>query len=234
MADIHTKDIDKRTRKRLIHLDVKKRLPTYTLGEELLSAISHGVGAAFGVVALILMLIKAVSLGGTMQILTAAIYGAAIIILFLNSTLYHALAPNRAKLFFRVMDHCTIYFLIAGTYTPYALLTLGGTLGWALFAYEWGMTILGVVLNAIDMKRFRLFSNISYLLMGWTVVLFIGQLMASMASLGLILLLVGGAFYTLGFVFYVMKRYKYMHAIWHFFVLFGSISHFCSVYFFVL
>ncbi|MBQ3055056.1 MAG: hemolysin III family protein [Oscillospiraceae bacterium] len=215
--------------------NLKKDLPSYTLGEELMSSISHGVGALFGALTLVLCVAKSVSHGSVMGIVASAIFGASMIVLYSMSTLYHALGRNRAKAVFRVLDHCSIYFLIAGTYTPYTLVALKGALGWTLFGIVWGAAILGITLNAVSVERFKVFSMICYLCMGWVIIFAIRPLLSAIPWNSFLLLLWGGIAYTVGaVVFGFGKKMRYIHSVWHFFVLAGSILHFLSIYLYIL
>lgn len=216
-------------------LERKIPIPKYTLGEELVSSISHGIGAGLGLVALCLCLTKSSSSGGGLETVSSWIFGLSLIILYTMSCVYHALKPNNAKRLMRIFDHCTIFFLIAGTYTPFTLVSLRGKVGWTIFGIIWGAAIVGIVLNAIDMERFKVFSMICYLAMGWTIVIAFGSLKQAVASQGIKLLLAGGIAYTVGAVIYgIGSKVKYMHSIWHFFVLAGSILHFLCIYIYVL
>lgn len=200
-------------------------LPHYTLGEELINAISHGVGALLAVAGLVVMLVY--SPHDALTMVSVSVYGGTLVLLYTVSTLYHALGINQAKRVFQILDHCTIYLLIAGSYTPISLLFFGGTLGWTLFGVVWGAAVLGIVLNAVNMHRFRVFSMICYLAMGWSLVFVVGPLIESMSVTNLILLGTGGVSYTVGAVIYGKgRKTKYMHSIWHFFVLAGSVLHY--------
>lgn len=210
-------------------------LPKYTLGEELVSAISHGLGAAFGIVALVLCVVKSANAGSAIGVVSSALYGSMMILLYTMSTIYHALKRNRAKQVFRVFDHCTIFLLIAGTYIPVVLVGIGGAWGWSFFGVVVAAAILGIVFNAIDVERYKKFSMICYIAMGWVIVIGFKPLMDSIATEGIILLIAGGVVYTIGAVIYgVGKKAKYLHSIWHFFVLGGSILHFLMIYLYVL
>jgi hemolysin III len=145
------------------------------------------------------------------------------------STLYHSITNKRAKAFFRIMDHNTIFFLIAGTYTPITLALLRGTLGWVLFGVVWGAAVIGIILNSIDLEKFRKPSVVCYVAMGWVVIFAIQPLMAAVPTLTLVFLLLGGVFYTLGIVFYAIKKVKYFHSVWHIFVVMGSAFHYFSI-----
>ena len=212
----------------------RHKLIEYTLGEEIFSAITHGLGALFGVFALVYMVVVSAIHGAPWAVVSGAIYGGTLIVLFCMSTLYHAIAHRKAKLVFRVLDHTTIFLLIAGTYTPIALITLRGALGWVIFGVEWGVAILGIILNSISIERFKVFSMIGYVVCGWMVVIAFVPLVNSMPFSGFMYLLGGGLFYTIGLLFYKLKNVRYMHSIWHLFVLAGSILHYFSVYLYVL
>ena len=210
-------------------------IPKYTLSEELMSAISHGVGALLGIVALVLCVIKSAISGNSIAVVSSAIYGATLILLYTMSTLYHSLKVNNAKRVFRIIDHCSIYLLIAGTYTPFTLVTLHGTVGWTMFGIIWGVAILGIVLNAIDMIKFKKFSLALYIILGWAVIWALKPLLATLEMQGFILLLLGGILYTVGSIFYgIGKKVKYMHSIFHLFVLGASILQFFSIFFYVI
>ena len=210
-------------------------IPKYTLGEELISAISHGVGAALGVVALCMCVAKSTAVGDGYAQVSSWIFGISMIILYSMSCIYHALKPNNAKRVMRVFDHCTIFLLIAGTYTPFTLISLRGNVGWTLFGIIWGTAIIGIILNAIDMEKFKTISMICYLAMGWAIVFTFKPLCAAVAQAGIKLLVAGGIAYTVGAVVYgIGSKVKYMHSIWHFFVLAGTILHFFAIYRYVL
>ena len=209
-------------------------LPKYTLGEELFNSISHGVGACLSVAALVLCIVQAAIHGTAAGVVGASIYGSTLIILYCMSTLYHAITNKTARCVFRVFDHTSIYLLIAGTYTPITLVTLTGALGWVLFGIVWGIAVLGIVLNSISIERFKKFSMISYIVMGWCCIIGIKDIMANMDKGGFIFLAIGGILYTVGIIFYALKKLRYMHSVWHLFVLAGSIMQFFCVYWYVL
>lgn len=210
-------------------------IPKYTLGEELMNSISHGVGALLGVAALVLCIVKSCMPLDGYKLASSIVFGLTTTLLYLMSCLYHALKVNRAKRVFRVIDHCTIFLLIAGTYTPYTLITLRGVTGWVLFGVVWGVGILGIVLNAVSLKRFAKLSLVCYLAMGWVVLFASRQLIASLDRNGLWLLLAGGIAYTLGAILYgIGAKRRYFHSIFHFFCLIGTALHFFSIYFYVL
>lgn len=204
-------------------------LPMYSLGEEIFSAISHGAAALFGVAALVLLLVFCEKT--PLNVVAVSVFGGTMVLLYTVSTLYHALGVNRAKRVFRILDHCTIYLLIAGTYTPITLCCIGGFAGWAMLGTVWGAAALGIVLNAVDLERFKKVSMVCYMAMGWIVVLAIKPVMANMPAMGLQGLLAGGICYTLGAIVYGLgKKVPYMHSIWHLFVLAGSVLHAITVY----
>ncbi len=212
--------------------NAKKQIPNYTLGEELVSSISHGIGALFGVLALVLCMLRANSV---LEVVASAVYCSTMVVLYAMSTLYHALKVGRAKVVFRVLDHCSIYLLIAGTYTPYTLLGLSGALGWTLFGIVWGAAILGITLSAISVERFKIFAMICYLCMGWVIIFAIRPLLNTLPRDGFLFLLAGGIVYTIGAIVYGFgKRARYIHSAWHFLVLFGSVLQFFPVYLYLL
>lgn len=204
-------------------------LPRYSLGEEIFSSVSHGVSALFAVAALVLLLVFCEKT--PKKVVSAAIYGATMILLYTVSTLYHALGLNRAKVVFRSLDHCTIFLLIAGTYTPITLVCLGGAMGWTMFGVVWAAAVLGVVLNAVSVERFKKVSMVCYLAMGWVVVLAMKPVLENMSAVGFWCLLIGGLCYTFGAILYgVGKKIPYIHSVFHLFVLAGSVLHTVCVY----
>lgn len=210
-------------------------IPRYTLGEELINSISHGIGAGLGITALVLCIVKSCSPLDGYKLASSIVFGLTTTLLYLMSCLYHALKINGAKRVFRVIDHCTIFLLIAGTYTPYTLITLYGITGWILFGVVWGVGVLGIVLNAVSLRRFAKLSLACYIALGWAVVFASKQLIASLDRSGLWLLLAGGIAYTLGAVLYgIGAKKRYFHSVFHFFCLIGTALHFFSIYFYVL
>ncbi len=212
---------------------LKKRrimgLPRYSLGEEIFSSVSHGISALFAVAALVLLLVFCEK--RPLKVVSVSIYGAAMILLYTVSTLYHALGLNRAKMVFRSLDHCTIFLLIAGTYTPVTLVCLGGARGWVMFGVVWAAAVTGVVLNAVSVERFKIFSMICYLAMGWVVVFAMKTVWENLSPLGFWCLLGGGLCYTVGAVLYgVGKKIPYIHSVFHLFVLAGSVLHTITVW----
>ncbi|MBE5905643.1 MAG: hemolysin III family protein [Lachnospiraceae bacterium] len=210
-------------------------IPHYTFGEELINTLSHGIGALLGISALILCIVRASLHGSGSGIASGLVFGISLIILYSMSAVYHGVRPSIAKRILRICDHCTIFILIAGSYTPFTLITLRGTTGYILFGIIWFMALLGIVLNAIDLERFKRFSMVCYLVMGWCVVFTFPQLQANLAHNGLVLLIWGGVAYTVGAVIFgIGSKIKYMHSLWHFFVLAGSILHFLCIYLYVI
>ena len=206
----------------------------YTVMEEVAHALTHGVGAALSIAGLVVMLVWSVAYGDAWHVVAAAIYGASLILLYTASTLYHAFPWPRIKHFFQQMDHAAIFILIAGTYTPFALINLRGAWGWALLGTVWGIAITGVILELAIKDRKKVLSLSLYLGLGWLALVVIKPMLDNVDSGGLWLLLAGGLAYTLGVVFYVWKSLPYHHAIWHLFVLAGSILHFFSIFYYVL
>ena len=213
-------------------------LPTYTKGEEIFNMTSHIVGGALGIVATTLCIIFSALNNNVYGIVSSAIYGFSMILLYTMSSIYHGLRPNKAKKVFQVLDHCSIFLLIAGTYTPYCLVTLreyNTALGWTLFGIVWGMAVIGIVLNSIDIKKYKILSMICYLVMGWCILVRAPLLPKLLGLPGFILLLAGGVAYTIGAIFYGFgKKKKYIHSVFHMFILLGSVLQFFSILFYVI
>ena len=207
-------------------IDITKR---YTLGEEIFNSVSHGVGGLLGVAGTAVLIVLAALRADAWAVVSAAVYGFSLILLYTMSTLYHAITNRRAKSFFRIMDHDTIFFLIAGTYTPITLIPLRGAVGWVLFGVIWGAAVIGVVMNSIDLEKFRKPSVVCYALMGWAVIFAVKPLIAHCAPLTLWFLLIGGLCYSIGIIFYAMKSKRYFHSVWHLFTIAGSAFHYFSV-----
>lgn len=214
-------------------------LPTYTKGEEIFNMTSHIVGAVLGIVAIVLCIVFAAVHGNVYGVVSAAIYGVTMIILYTMSSIYHGLSPQiNSKKVFQVLDHCSIFLLIAGSYTPFALCSIrekDALAGWMIFGVIWLFAVLGIVLNSIDIKKFKVFSMICYLLMGWCIIVK-GNLLPELLTLpGFILLLAGGVAYTIGAVIYALgKKHKYSHSIFHLFILLGSFLHFLCILLYVM
>ncbi|MHC0463140.1 PAQR family membrane homeostasis protein TrhA [Kosakonia cowanii] len=206
----------------------------YTLVEEIANSISHGIGLVFGIVGLVLLLGQAFDThASTLAITSYALYGGSMILLFLASTLYHAIPHPRAKIWLKKFDHCAIYLLIAGTYTPFLLVGLDSPLARGLMVVIWGLALLGILFKLTIAHRFKVLSLVTYLAMGWLSLVVIYELAMRLSPGGITLLAVGGLIYSLGVIFYVCKRIPYNHAIWHGFVLGGSVCHFLAIYLYV-
>ncbi len=204
-------------------------LPKYSIWEEIINAITHGMGAAASFVALVLLLINTPP--ASLERISSFIYGVSMVLLYLVSCLYHSLAVGKSKKVFQVLDHCTVYVLIAGTYTPISLVSIGGWEGPFLTAFVWVIALAAIVLNAVDMRRFRVISMVCYLALGWCVLFFLKPLIQGLDSSSLVLLVAGGILYTVGAILYGLGRTcPYMHSIWHLFCLGGSILHFLVVW----
>ena len=201
-----------------------------TKKEEVANALTHGVGLLASLVVLILLVVSS-SLGGdTLRIVTLSVYGACLVLLYLSSTLYHAVRRPKVKHFFRVCDHIAIYLLIAGTYTPFVLVALRGPLGWSIFGVIWGLAAIGIGLKVINVERSEILSLTLYLAMGWLAVLCAQPLASTLSVSGLVWVAAGGAAYTFGVVFYLWEKLPFNHAIWHVFVLGGSTFHLLAIW----
>lgn len=206
---------------------VKKR---YTLGEEIFNSVTHGVGSLLSIAGTVVLIVFSAINSDAFAVVSSAVYGASLIILYTMSTLYHSITNEKAKKFFRIMDHNTIFFLIAGTYTPYTLAVLRSPLGWVLFGIVWGAAAIGIVLNSIDLEKFSKISVVCYIAMGWVIIIAVKPLMNSMPFISFALLVAGGVFYTFGVIFYAIKKVKYFHSVWHIFTVIGSALHYFSVF----
>lgn len=210
-----------------------KPMSSQSLGEEIANSITHGIGVALSIAGLVLLVVFASLYGDAWRIVSFSIYGATLIILYLASTLYHSLTNVKAKNFFHYLDHSAIFLLIAGTYTPITLVPLRGILGWVLFGLIWALAIGGIVFKALSKGRFRIVSVIIYLAMGWLVVIAAKPIISALPTGLMLWLLIGGACYSLGVIFYALKKMPYHHMVWHIFVLAGSITHFLGILFFL-
>ncbi|MUU78443.1 PAQR family membrane homeostasis protein TrhA [Winogradskyella endarachnes] len=204
-----------------------------TKHEEKLNAWTHGFGAVLGLVALILFIIKTDN-AQPWHLFSVIVYGLSIIILFTASTLYHSIEDEKQKHYFRIVDHVSIYLLIAGTYTPILLISLTESLGWTLFWTVWGIALFGVILKLFFTGRFEIFSTLLYLVMGWLIIFDFTNASAALGSQGVLWLFAGGLFYTVGIIFYAFHKIPYNHVIWHLFVLAGAICHFFMIYMYVI
>lgn len=203
----------------------------YSAGEELANAITHGIGAVLGIAVLVLLVVFASLRKGAWEITSCAIYGSTFILLFLSSTLYHSARKPGVRRILKIIDHSAIFLLIAGTYTPYTLAPLRGVLGWSIFGAVWGAALVGIILKAFFTGRFKWVSLGSYLFMGWFCLVAVKPLYRELSTAGFVLLVAGGLCYSVGAVFYAWKSLKWSHAVWHLFVLAGSLCHFFSILF---
>ena len=213
-----------------------KKKAKYTLGEEITNSITHGIGVAFGITILVLTVVMAAHNHNPAGVVASCIYGSTMIIMFLMSCLYHALSSNLgAKKVFRVIDHCDIYAFIAGSYTPFCISLIGGAAGWTIFGIVWGCAILGILLNAINLEKYKKISIVLYLIMGWMILISFNSLYKVIPTTGLILLLSGGIIYTIGAVLYgIGHKVRYFHSLFHLFVLAGCILQSFSVLFYAI
>ncbi|WP_028317119.1 PAQR family membrane homeostasis protein TrhA [Desulfobulbus elongatus] len=206
----------------------------YSKGEEIANSLTHGLGVLLAIGGLVVLICFAALYGNAWHVVSCSIFGAALILLYLASTLYHAIPHPGAKAILRILDHSAILVLIAGTYTPFTLVSLRGPWGWSLFGTIWGLAVAGILIETTRLRRFRGWLIALYVIMGWAVVTAIQPMLARVASGGLWLLLAGGLAYTGGIVFYLWRRLPYNHAIWHLFVLAGSILHYFAVLLYVI
>lgn len=202
-----------------------------TQNEEVFNSITHGIGAMMSIAAMVILIVFAVLKGDGWRIASVLVYGISLVLLYLSSTLYHGITNPKVKNLFARFDHVSIFLLIAGTYTPFLILTLRGVLGWILFGFIWGIAVVGVVIRLIYLTRFSKVMVAVYLGMGWLFIVVIGPLARSLPVIILVLIFTGGISYSLGVIFFTRKRLKFGHGIWHLFVLAGSILHFFAVFF---
>ena len=211
-------------------------LPFYTKGEEIFNMVTHIVGGAFGIATLVLCVLISALNGRTAGVLCGAMFGISMITLYAMSSIYHGLHRNTAKKVFQIMDHCSIYFLIAGTYTPILVCSVAKRYplaAWGTFILVWGLAALAITLNAIDLKKYKTFSMICYIGMGWAVVFSMPETYKSLGHHGFMLVLLGGLFYTFGVYFFAVKK-KYFHSVFHIFTVLGSLCHSLAVIFYVM
>ena len=206
----------------------------YSPLEEKANIISHAIGFVLGIIALVLMVVRANTYGDAWHIVSVSIFGASLICLYAASTIYHSAKDPKIRGRLRVVDHATIYVLIAGTYTPFVLVTLNGWVGWIIFAASWTMAVTGIILKLLYTGKYNLLSTLMYVFMGWMIIFAIKPLINSLSADGLWWLFAGGVAYTVGAILYSIKQIKFNHAIFHMFVLLGSFCHFVSVYYYVL
>lgn len=202
--------------------------------EEILNSVTHGIGALISLSGLVLLIVFSAMYGNSYHVISCTIFGTALVLLYTASTLYHSFQKPKLKHLFKIFDHSCIYILIAGTYTPFLLVTIKGTLGWSLFILLWSLTVIGVLFKIFFVYRFKIISTVAYILMGWIIIFAIKPLFQSLPDGGLALLISGGLAYTFGTIFYAWNRLPFNHAIWHLFVLAGSVCHFFAVIFYVI
>ncbi|MCP5099311.1 MAG: hemolysin III family protein [Chloroflexi bacterium] len=206
----------------------------YSLGEEIANSITHGIGTGLAIAGLTLLVVLAAIYGDVWRVVSFSIYGSSLVILYLASTLYHSIQAPKVKRILRIFDHASIYLLIAGSYTPFVLVSMRGTLGWTLFGIVWGIALFGIIFKTLFIGRFEKLATAGYVLMGWLIVFAFGEMLKSIPLGGVIWIIIGGIMYTVGVIFYAWQKLPYNHAIWHLFVLSGSICHFFAVLFHVL
>jgi len=214
--------------------DVATAPPPYTPREEAANVVTHALGALLSVVALVFLVNLTRGVGTTLHVLAVSVFGVTLVFLYAASSVYHAVSGSRAKHVAKIIDHAGIYMLIAGTYTPFMLITLRGPWGFSLLGVAWGLAITGISLEAFWVYRPKWLSALVFLVMGWMILIAGKPLYLALPGRGMALLVAGGLFYTLGTVFYVMKRVRYTHAIWHTFVLGGSFCHFLAIAWYVV
>ncbi len=205
----------------------------FSILEEVVHSLTHGVGTFLSFGGLVVLIVFGSIYGTAWHVVSYSIFGASLILLYTSSTLYHWFQAENIKKIFRVFDHSTIYILIAGSYTPYCLVPLRGGLGWSIFGVIWGLALIGVSLKIYDINRYESIANVLYLAMGWLVAFFFSSLSLHLNDKSTVLLTLGGLSYSLGFIFYAVRRIPYNHVIWHLFVLLGSIFHYFSILFFL-
>lgn len=208
-------------------------LPSYTRAEEIAHGVTHGIGVVLAIVGLAALVAVAYRSGDVRRVVGFSIFGTTLILLYVASTLYHSIPIARAKPILRVLDHSAIFLLIAGTYTPFALVSLQGAWGWGILTAIWTLAVLGILLVSTPLRRYRAPAIVLYLTMGWLILVALGPLMRSLERGGLVLLVLGGILYTSGMIFYGWRRLPYHHAVWHLFVLMGSVLHFFAVLLYV-
>lgn len=211
-----------------------KLIGSYTRAEEVANSITHGIGAGLSIAGLSLLVVLASMHGDVWRVVSFSIYGATLVILYLASTIYHGLPASKAKNVFQIIDHVSIYLLIAGTYTPLMLVNLKGGWGWSIFGVIWGLALLGITIKAIFLNRFKKLSVIIYVTMGWICIIALKEMLIKISLPGLIWLGAGGILYTSGIAVYVWERLPYNHAIWHLFVIAGSICHYFTILLYIL
>ena len=205
-----------------------------SLGEEIANSVSHGIGALLAIAGTSVMIVTAAIKGSAISVVSASLYGFFMIMLYMFSTLYHSLTNTKAKKVFQIFDHCSIFLMILGSYIPISLCLIGGALGWVLFGFTTLLSVVGIVFNSINVKRWQKLSMVLYVLMGWAIIFMIDDVIKKVPPQGLFLLVLGGLLYTLGIIFFAKDKIKYMHYVWHIFVLLGSVAHYFFILFYVI
>lgn len=201
----------------------------FTKGEEVANAITHGIGALLSIAALVLLIVDAAMHGNAWHIVSFTLFGSTMLLMYICSTMLHSLPRGKAKDIFEIFDHSSIYFFIAGTYTPFLFLVVKGWVGWTIFGIVWGLAIGGTIFKSFFAKKFVLYSTLLYVIMGWLIIFAWEPLVTNLHPNGILLLVIGGVLYTVGSIFYVWRGFKYHHTLWHLFVIGGSIAHFFCV-----
>jgi hemolysin III len=215
------------------NFELNDRLVYYSEAEELVNRLTHGVGALLSVIGVTALIVMAARGHDGYRIVSACIYGGSMVTFYCLSTAYHSVRKPYVRYVFRILDHASIYLMIAGSYTPFALVSLRGPWGWSLFGTVWGLGTVGAVLKIFTTHRLRFIGPLLYILLGWIVVIALKPLSAALATNGMLLLFAGGLAYTIGVIFYLWDRLPFNHAIWHLFVLAGSACHFCAIFYYV-
>ncbi|MBP1969070.1 hemolysin III [Virgibacillus natechei] len=206
----------------------------FSKGEEIANTITHGIGAVLSLAGLVILIVFSTLHGTGWHVVSFTVFGVTMFILYISSTFVHALPPGKAKDLFEIFDHSAIYLFIAGTYTPFTFIVIQGALGWTMFGIVWGLAIAGVVFKSYFVKRFLFTSTFLYIVMGWMVILGWNEIVDNLHINGVILLVIGGLFYTVGAIFYVWRGFKYHHMVWHLFVIAGTTAHFFCVLIYLL
>ena len=207
---------------------------TFSKGEEIANAVTHGIGALLSIAALVVLIVFSSQHGTAWYVVSFTVFGSTMLILYTSSTLVHALPAGRAKDLFEIFDHTSIYFFIAGSYTPFTFFVIQGALGWTMFGIVWGLALAGTVFKAFYVKRYLFTSTILYVVMGWMIVLGWHRIVQNLHGHGIVLLVAGGICYTVGAIFYVWRGFKYHHSVWHLFVIAGSACHFFCILLYLL
>lgn len=207
---------------------------TFTKGEEIANAITHGIGALLSIAALVILIVFSSIYGNIWHVVSFTLFGSTMLLMYMSSTMLHSLPAGKAKDLFEIFDHSSIYFFIAGSYTPFLFIAVEGWVGWTIFGVVWGLAIIGTIFKSFFVKKFLLYSTLLYIAMGWLIVFAWQPLVDFLQPTGLLLLAIGGILYTVGAIFYVWRGFKFHHAVWHLFVIAGSALHFFCILFYLL